>query len=83
MSSFNNVANGRAGAMAFALEALASAVFGSAGRAIAAENNRRALNEELSMLSERELVDIGLSPADVQRSFWDGRNSADLMLRRP
>ncbi len=83
MSNFNNVVSGRAGAMAFALECLGNAVFGVVGGSLREHNDRRALSAELSRLSERELLDIGLTPGDVARSFWDERHPVEITLRRP
>jgi hypothetical protein len=83
MSSFNTFANGRAGAMAFALECLGNAVFGSATRTLRESNDRHVLDQELSRLSDRELLDIGLTPGDVRRSFWDERHAVEMTLRRP
>jgi uncharacterized protein YjiS (DUF1127 family) len=83
MSSLNTLANSRVGAMAFALECLGNAVFGTATRALREKNDRRILEQELSRLSERELLDIGLSPGDARRAFWDERHPVDMTLRRP
>jgi uncharacterized protein YjiS (DUF1127 family) len=83
MSHYNEMLRGRAGVMAFALESLGNAIFGSVARSMKEERERRELSRELARLTDRELADIGLSRSDVPRGFWDQAAVHNHIFRRP
>jgi uncharacterized protein YjiS (DUF1127 family) len=83
MSHYNEMLRGRAGVMAFALESLGNALFGTITRSFKEERERRELGRELARLTDRELADIGLSRADVPRGFWDHASVHSHVFRRP
>lgn len=82
MSKINGIAEGRAGVMAFALESLGNALFGAIAGPVQRERARMRLEAELSVLSDRELQDIGLTRSEIPRTLWGPHAVLADILRR-
>ena len=80
MSTFNQLIAGRAGAMAFVVQGLAE----RADRVLTGYRVRRdraRVESELSALSDRELLDIGLNRGDVGQRLHGYYAPGDFMFR--
>lgn len=80
MSTINEALRGRAGVMAVAFSAAAVGLSRLHERASRRREQRRVV-AELSRLSDRELLDIGLSRADLPRSMFDDAAIAGELAR--
>jgi uncharacterized protein YjiS (DUF1127 family) len=47
------------------------------------QRDKERLAAELSLLTDRELADIGLTRGDVPQTFWGNYGAANSIFRRP
>lgn len=82
MSNTTNTLRTRAGVVDQAFQAIGAGIGGLAAL-LRRQREKERLAAELSVLTDRELADIGLSRADVPQSVWGSYGTAYTVFRRP
>lgn len=82
MSNRTEVLRTRAGVMDQAFQTI-GAGFSSLASMLRRQRDKERLAAELSLLTDRELADIGLTRADVPQTFWSTYGTANSIFRRP